>query len=70
MKHNRDLKALEKRRLNGEKLLAREVSKSEVARQPGVSRQTVAAWKQGLTEGGRALLKRGTPGRPRQLDTE
>lgn len=70
MKHKRDFKALEKRRLKGAKLLARGVSKSEVARQLDVSRQTVAAWEQRLAEGGKAALKRGTLGRPRELDAE
>ena len=68
MKHKRDFKALEKRRLKGAKLLARGVSKSEVARQLGVTRQTVAAWEQRLSEGGKESLKRGALGRPRQLD--
>ena len=68
MKHKRDFKVLEKRRLKGRKLLARGVSKSEVARQLGVTRQTVAAWEQRLAEGGKAALKRGELGRPRQLD--
>ena len=70
MKHKRDFKALEKRRLKGAKLLARGVSKSEVARQLGVTRQTVAAWEQRLDEGGQDSLKRGALGRPRQLDAE
>ena len=70
IKHKRDFKALEKRRLEGARLLARGVSKSEVARQLGVARQTVAAWEQRLMEGGKAALKRSEPGRPRQLDAE
>lgn len=70
MKHKRDFKALEKRRLQGAKLLARGVSKSEVARQLGVTRQTVAAWEQRLAAGGKEALKRGDLGRPRQLDAE
>jgi transposase len=70
MKHKRDFKALEKRRLKGAKLLARGLSKSEVARQLGVTRQTVAAWEQRLDTGGQDSLKRGTLGRPRQLDGE
>ncbi len=70
MKHKRDFKALEKRRLQGAKLLARGVTKSEVARQLGVTRQTVAAWEQRLAEGGKESLKRGALGRPRQLDAE
>jgi transposase len=68
MKHKRDFKALEKRRLKGAKLLARGVSKSEVARQLGVTRQTVLAWERRLEQGGSERLKRGTLGRPRQLD--
>jgi transposase len=68
MKHKRDFKALEQRRLKGAKLLARGVSKSEVARQLNVTRQTVAAWEQRLSEGGKESLKRGTLGRPRQLE--
>jgi transposase len=67
MKHKRDFKALEGRRLKGAKLLARGVSKSEVARRLDVTRQTVAAWEQRLS-GGLQSLKRGTLGRPRQLD--
>jgi len=70
MKHKRDFKALEKRRLKGAKLLARGVTKSEVARVLGVARQTVAAWEQRLLEGGKEALKRGELGRPRQLDAE
>ena len=68
MKHKRDFKALEKRRLKGAKLLARGMSKSEVARELGVARQTVATWEQRLAEGGKESLKRGDLGRPRQLD--
>ncbi len=70
MKHKRDFKALEKRRLQGAKLLARGESKSAVARQLGVTRQTVAAWEQRVAEGGKESLKRGALGRPRQLDLE
>ena len=70
MKHKRDFKALEKRRLKGAKLLARGKSKSEVARELGVTRQTVAAWEQRLAEGGKEALKRGALGRPRQIDAE
>jgi transposase len=44
------------------------VSKSEVARQLGVARQTVATWEQRLSEGGKDSLKRGALGRPRRLD--
>ncbi|MFZ5463959.1 MAG: winged helix-turn-helix domain-containing protein [Pseudomonadota bacterium] len=70
MKHKRDFKALEKRRLQGAKLLARGVSTAEVARRLGVARQTVAGWEKRLAEGGRQALKRGALGRPRQLAAE
>jgi len=68
MKHKRDFKALEKRRLKGAKLLARGMTKSEVARELSVARQAVAAWELRLLEGGKESLKRGDLGRPRQLD--
>lgn len=68
MKHKRDFKALERRRLKGGKLLARGMAPSEVARQLGVARQTVAGWERRLAKGGRDALKRGELGRPRQLD--
>lgn len=70
MKHKRDFKALERRRLKGGKLLARGMFPSEVARQLGVARQTVAGWERRLAKGGRDALKRGELGRPRQLDAE
>ena len=71
MKHKRDFKALEKRRLRGGKLLARGMSKSEVARQLGVTRQTVAAWEQRLARRRpRCDSSAATLGRPRQLDAE
>ena len=70
MKHKRDFKALEKRRLKGAKLLARGMTKSEVAQELGVARQTVAAWERRLLEGGKESLKRGDLGRPRQLNAE
>jgi transposase len=68
MKHRRDFKALEKRRLKGGKLLARGVPKSEVARRLGVTRQTVAGWERRMARDGRDGLRRGELGRPRQLD--
>jgi DNA-binding NarL/FixJ family response regulator len=40
MKHKRDFKALEERRLKGARLLARGVSQSEVARQVNIPRQS------------------------------
>lgn len=50
--------------------LARGMSKSEVTRQLGVTRQTVAAWERRFMEGGREALKRCDLGRPRQLDAK
>jgi transposase len=70
MKHKRDFKELERRRLEGAKLLSRGKSKSEVARELGVARQTVAVWERRLAEGGKEALKRGKLGRPRQIDAE
>lgn len=70
MRHKRDFEVLEKRRVQGAKLLARGVSKAEVARQLGVTRQTVAAWEKRLADGGKEALKRGSLGRPRQLSAE
>jgi transposase len=67
MRHKRDFKALEQRRLKSAELLARGVTKAEVARRLDVARQTVAGWEQRLCEGGKESLKRGTLGRPRQL---
>lgn len=70
MKHKRDFKALQQRRLKGAKLLARGMSKPEVARELGVARQTAATPEQRLAEGGKEALKRGERSRPRQLDAE
>ena len=52
MKHKRDFKALEKRRLKGAKLLERGLSKSEVARQLGVCRDR--QWRRGSSAWTRA----------------
>jgi len=67
MKHKRDFKALENRRLKGARLLSMGVHAAEVARRLGVARQTVAAWQRRLEAGGKDGLKRGRLGRPRQL---
>lgn len=67
MKHKRDFKALESRRLKGAKLLSRGVRAAEVARRLGVARQTVAAWERRIEEAGQDGLKRRRLGRPRQL---
>lgn len=45
--------------------LARGLSQAAVAAQLGVSRRTVAVWKQRFLEGGAAILQRDRPGRGR-----
>lgn len=71
MRHKRDFKALESRRLKGAKLLSMGVHAAEVARRLGVARQTVAAWERRIAEGGKDGLKHRRLGRPRQLsDTQ
>jgi transposase len=67
MRHKRDFKALESRRLKGAKLLSTGVRAAEVARRLGVARQTVAAWEGRLEAGGKDGLKCRRLGRPRQL---
>jgi len=67
MKHKRDFKALESRRLKGAKLLSKGVPAAEVARKLGVARQTVATWQRMVEEKGTEGLKRRRLGRPRQL---
>lgn len=67
MRHKRDLKALERRRLKAAKLLSKGVSQAEVARRVGASRQSVSAWSAALEEKGKEALKRRRLGRPPQL---
>lgn len=67
MKHKRDFKALEQRRLKGAKLLKQGVAPAEVARQLGVKRQSVFEWQVVLKEQGLEGLRRRPRGRPRQL---
>lgn len=68
----RDLEAIEARRLKGLRLLKRNVTQSEVAREVGVTRQTVHIWAQRLAEAKGAIgkLKARTLGRPRRLSEE
>jgi len=68
----RDLEAIEARRLKGLQLLKRNVPQSEVAREVGVTRQTVHIWAQRLAEAKGAIgkLKARTLGRPRRLSEE
>ncbi len=60
----RDLKALQRRRLRAARLLAKGLSQAEVARQVGVSRQSVSAWAAKLEADGQAALKAKPLGRP------
>lgn len=57
LKRERDFKALEKRRLQGGKLLQKGLSATEVARRLGVTRQTVTVWQKRLFAGGTGGLK-------------
>jgi DNA-binding XRE family transcriptional regulator len=53
VKHKRDFKELERRRRRGMRLLARGVAQAEVAREVGVSRQTVSVWERARQAGPR-----------------
>ena len=53
----RDFAALERRRMQAARLLAKGLSQSEVARQVGVHRQSVMRWARQLAQSGRAGLK-------------
>jgi transposase len=68
----RDLEAIEARRLAGARMLKRKMSQSDVARELGVSRQTVHLWAKQLAEANGAVgkLKAKTLGRPKRLDAE
>lgn len=62
------LKELERRRLRGARLLSTGTHPAEVARQVGVSRQSVMRWERALKQEGVRSLQRATaPGRPSQL---
>ena len=67
MGHKRDLKALERRRLEAAKLLGKGLSQAEVARRVGASRQSVCEWAAALEQKGKDGLKRRRLGRPTQL---
>lgn len=64
----RDLKALQRRRLRAIRLLNKGVSQAEVARQIGVSRQSVSRWAHTWHNDGDAALKAKALGRPAGLD--
>ena len=49
-RYKRDFKALERRRHNAAQLLSRGMPQAEVARQVGVSRQSVSAWARALAD--------------------
>jgi transposase len=62
------LKELERRRLRGARLLSNGTHPAEVARQVGVSRQSVMRWERVLKVNGAQGLERvDAPGRPRRL---
>lgn len=67
----RDLGAIEARRLRGARMLKRKVAQAEVARETGVSRQAVSLWAKQLVavNGAIGKLKAKPLGRPRWLGT-
>src|SRR6516165_5017965 len=70
-KHQRNFQELEQRRMQAAKLLSREVSQSEVARQLGVSRQSVSRWaRQIKLVGRRGLRAAGRAGRKPRLSEQ
>src|SRR5512132_2913385 len=66
----RDLKAIEARRIEGARLLKRNLAQAEIARRLDVSRQAVSLWARQLAEvnGAVGKLKAQPLGRPRQLE--
>ena len=65
----RDFKALERRRRQAARLLAKGLSEAEVARRVGVHRQSVNRWQRQLAELGPSALRRaGRAGRKPQLE--
>ncbi len=64
----RDLKALQSRRMHAARLLKKGVPQAEVARELGVSRQSVSAWAKKLEAEGREGLKAKPLGRPGSFD--
>jgi len=68
MDNGQRLKRLERRRLRGARLLGNRTRAAEVARETGVSRQTVMRWERALKENGIESLQRAEVfGRPRRL---
>src|SRR5207244_2111843 len=67
----RDFEALERRRMQAARWLAKGLRQSEVARQVGAHRQSVSQWAAELRENGRQGLKRaGRAGRKPRLSPE
>jgi transposase len=64
----RDLKALERRRLRGGRLLRRGYTEAEVARMCEVSRNAVNLWARQLASSEQSSLRAKRPGRPPTLD--
>jgi transposase len=71
MKNEQRLKELEERRKRAARLLSSGMPQAEVARQVGVSRQSVMRWERIRQEAGMAGLKRPKSfGRPTKLDEQ
>jgi len=66
----RNFSELERRRMEGARLLREGVWQAEVARRVGVRRQSVGAWAEKIRRGGVWALKAGRLGRPRKLHAE
>jgi len=66
----RNFSGLERRRMEGARLLREGVWQAEVARRVGVRRQSVGAWAKKIQRGGVWALKAGRLGRPRKLHQE
>lgn len=64
----RDLKAMQRRRLRAIRLLHKGLSQAEVARELGVSRQSVSRWASNWEAEGEASLKARPVSRPSGLD--
>lgn len=66
----RDMSVIERRRIEGVRLLKRKVAQAEVARRLDVSRQAVSVWARRLAEVNGAIgkLKSQPLGRPRRLE--
>lgn len=63
----RDLQALQRRRLRAARMLAKGVAQAEVARQVGVTRQSVSRWARTWASEGAGALKARALGRPSDL---